>query len=176
MFDEIFFEWVLFWVLALGAVGSGLMVVIGRSPVASALSLASSMVFGAALMVQMRAYFIGVVQILVYAGAVIVLFLFIIMLMDLRANPQRPRALTVVVPALAVCLLLAAGGWMALAPLAGGGGTLPPAPDEVRALGNLLFTENLLPLQVTGVLLFVVMIGAVVLCRPGSSDGGAERP
>lgn len=176
MFDETFFEWVLFWVLAAGAVGSALFVVAGRSPVASALSLACSMVFGAGLMVHMRAYFIATVQILVYAGAVIVLFLFIIMLMDLRAEPRRRRGKAALASALAVSLCLAVAGWMALSPLAGGGGTLPPAPAEVRELGNLLFTENLLPLEVTGVLLLVVMIGAVVLCRPGSADNGEGRP
>ena len=173
---ETFFEWALFWALAAGAVGFALMVVAGRSPVSSALSLACSMVFGAGLMVQMRAYFIAAVLVLVYAGAVIVLFLFIIMLMDLRAEAgRRPRGVAWLV-GLAVCVPLAMAGWRGLAPLAGGGGPPPAAPDEVQQIGRLLFTDYVLTLEVTGVLLLVAMVGAVVLCRPGGTDGEGGRP
>lgn len=174
--DATFCEWVLFWTLAVGAVGFALLVVAGRSPVSSALSLACSMVFGAGLMVQLRAYFIAAVQVLVYAGAVIVLFLFIIMLMDLRAGVGRRRGALGLLAGAVVCVSMAVAGWRALAPLAGGGGPPPAAPDEVRQFGRLLFAENVLPLEVTGVLLLVVMVGVVVLCRPGGADGERGRP
>lgn len=173
---ETFFEWALFWVLAAGAAGCALLVVAGRSPVASALALACSMVFGAGLMVQMRAYFIAAVQVLVYAGAVIVLFLFIIMLMDLKAEAGRRRSPVAVVAGLALCFFLGVAGWGALAPLAGGGVPPPVPADEAAQIGRLLFTDYVLPLQVTGVLLLVAMVGAVVLCRPGGAKGEGGQP
>ena len=79
----------LFWIFSLIMIGFGVAVVVNRSPVASALSLVVSFLGLAALFVMLDAYFIGVIQILVYAGAVMVLFLFIIMLLDLRAEQRR---------------------------------------------------------------------------------------
>ncbi len=173
---ETFLEWVVFWTLATGAVASALMVVAGRSPVTCALSLACSMIFGAGLMVQMRAYFIAAIQVLVYAGAVIVLFLFIVMLMDLKAEAVRRRGGAALLAGLAVCGPLALAGWRAMAPLSGGGGPPPAPPDEVQHIGRLLFTDYVLPLEITGVLLLVAMVGAVLLCRPGGAGDQEGRP
>ena len=80
----------------------GVMVVVNRNPVASALSLVVSFLGLAALFVSLDAYFIGVVQILVYAGAVMVLFLFIIMLLDLKAEARRKIN---IVPMIGGCVL-----------------------------------------------------------------------
>src|SRR5580765_1378869 len=80
---------ILFWIFSLAMLGFGAAVVINRSPIASALSLVVSFLGLAALFVMLDAYFIGVIQVLVYAGAVMVLFLFIIMLLDLRAENLR---------------------------------------------------------------------------------------
>src|SRR5881296_4639613 len=79
----------LFWPFALLMLVFGVAVVINRNPVASALSLVVSFLGLAALFVSLDAYFIGIIQVLVYAGAVMVLFLFIIMLLGLRAEEQR---------------------------------------------------------------------------------------
>ncbi|PYK04971.1 MAG: NADH-quinone oxidoreductase subunit J, partial [Verrucomicrobia bacterium] len=79
----------LFWVFALLMLIFGVAVVINRNPVASALSLVVSFLGLAALFMSLDAYFIGIIQVLVYAGAVMVLFLFIIMLLDLRAEERR---------------------------------------------------------------------------------------
>src|SRR4029453_11101736 len=79
----------LFWVFALMMLIFGASVVINRNPVASALSLVVSFLGLAALFVSLDAFFIGVIQVLVYAGAVMVLFLFIIMLLDLKAEQRR---------------------------------------------------------------------------------------
>src|SRR3954467_6545636 len=79
----------LFWIFALLMLVFGAAVVINRNPVASALSLVVSFLGLSALFVSLNAYFIGVIQVLVYAGAVMVLFLFIIMLLDLRAEEVR---------------------------------------------------------------------------------------
>src|SRR5207244_57608 len=79
----------LFWFFALLMLVFGVAVVINRNPVASALSLVVSFLGLAALFMSLDAYFAGVIQVLVYAGAVMVLFLFIIMLLDLRAEKLR---------------------------------------------------------------------------------------
>src|SRR6266498_4460623 len=79
----------LFWIFALTMLVFGVAVVINRNPVASALSLVVSFLALAALFMSLDAYFIGIIQVLVYAGAIMVLFLFIIMLLDLRAEKLR---------------------------------------------------------------------------------------
>ena len=75
----------LFWFFSIAMLLSGALVVLGRSPITSALFLVLSMFFMAALFVLLEAYFLAIIQVLVYAGAVIVLFLFVIILMDLKA-------------------------------------------------------------------------------------------
>jgi NADH-quinone oxidoreductase subunit J len=84
--DELFF-----WLFAAGMIGFGLAVVLGRNPVASALCFATTMIFMAALFVMLNAFFLAAVQILVTAGAVMVLFLFIIMLLDVNGAERLPR-------------------------------------------------------------------------------------
>ena len=79
----------LFWIFALLMLVFGIAVIVNRNPVASALSLVVSFLGLAALFMSLDAYFIGIIQVLVYAGAVMVLFLFIIMLLDLRAEARR---------------------------------------------------------------------------------------
>src|SRR5258705_6194854 len=79
----------LFWIFAVLTVIFGGAVVLNRNPVASALSLVVSFLGLAALFMSLDAFFIGIIQVLVYAGAVMVLFLFIIMLLDLRAEERR---------------------------------------------------------------------------------------
>jgi NADH-quinone oxidoreductase subunit J len=80
-----------FWLFAAGMIGFSLAVVLGRNPVGSALCFAVSMIFMAALFVMLSAFFLAAIQILVTAGAVMVLFLFIIMLLDIGAMSQLPR-------------------------------------------------------------------------------------
>src|SRR6266487_2816748 len=79
----------LFWIFSLLMLVFGVAVVINRNPVASALSLVVSFLGLAGLFMSLDAHFIGIIQVLVYAGAVMVLFLFIIMLLDLRAEEER---------------------------------------------------------------------------------------
>jgi NADH-quinone oxidoreductase subunit J len=154
----------------------GVGVVINRNPVASALSLVVSFVGLAALFILLEAHFIGIIQILVYAGAVMVLFLFIIMLLDLRAEERRKLN----VPALiggglvAVCFLGALT--TVLGKYSAGQRTMPALTidpsqgyDDTRALGTMLFTEYPFHLQVIGVLLLGATIGVVALSKKESS-------
>src|SRR5437879_3159695 len=96
----------LFWIFALMMLVFGVAVVINRNPVASALSLVVSFLALAALFMSLDAYFIGIIQVLVYAGAIMVLFLFIIMLLDLRAEELREINWVASAGGLAVALAL----------------------------------------------------------------------
>jgi NADH-quinone oxidoreductase subunit J len=160
---------VLFWIFTFLMLSFGASVVLNRDPVASALSLVGSFLCLAALFVGLDAFFIGVIQVLVYAGAVMVLFLFIIMLLDLRAEKRRhfnPVTLAgggVVTGAFVLLLLKVIHSFEP--------GTRPfPALaegklDDVRAVGNALFSNFTLPFQTVGVLVLVATIGVIVLSR-----------
>jgi NADH-quinone oxidoreductase subunit J len=159
----------LFWIFALFMLVFGAAVVINRNPVASALSLVVSFLGLAALFMSLDAYFIGIIQILVYAGAVMVLFLFIIMLLDLRA--ETLRRINWVASAGGVAVALAFFVQVATViehfTLAGRAfPVLPQAPgDDVRNVGLALFSRYNLPLQIIGVLILVATIGVIVLSR-----------
>lgn len=159
----------LFWIFAAFTLAFGLGVVFFRSPVSSAMSLVMSFIGLAALFVTLDAFFIGVVQVLVYAGAVMVLFLFIIMLLDLRADQRRPVKLSAWAGAGIVV-----GGFLAI--LSQVVSSLPalqqtkpalfnPAVNDVAQVGFALFRNFNLPFQVIGVLLLVSTVGVVVLSR-----------
>jgi NADH-quinone oxidoreductase subunit J len=159
----------LFWIFALLTLIFGAAVVINRNPVASALSLVVSFLGLAALFMSLNAYFIGIIQVLVYAGAVMVLFLFIIMLLNLRAEEGRRINWLAGAGGLAVGLILlgqifSVVGHFKIAqqtfpPLAG------PAIDDVRNVGALLFRNYNVPFQIVGVLVLVATIGVVLLSK-----------
>ena len=152
-------------------IGFAIMVVVQRNPVASALSLVVSFIGLASLFVLLDAYFIAIIQVLVYAGAVMVLFLFIIMLLDLKAEERRkwnPMAVAggaVVTAGFALLLVKVIhrfpGGNKPLPPL----GTQLSQSDDVHKIGMTLFTSYNFPLQVVGVLVLVATIGVVVLSK-----------
>ena len=159
----------LFWIFALVMLGFGAAVVLNRNPVASALSLVLSFLGLAALFVGLDAFFIGVIQVLVYAGAVMVLFLFIIMLFDLRAEERRRINKVAVVGGSAVSLALFVQICLVIGELRGAYDQFPPLPatrtDDVRDIGLLLFNNFNLPFQVIGVLVLVATIGVIVLSK-----------
>ncbi|MDB6153291.1 MAG: NADH:ubiquinone oxidoreductase subunit 6 [Chthoniobacteraceae bacterium] len=145
------------------------LVVVNRNPVASALSLVVTFLSLAALFVGLNAYFIAVIQVLVYAGAVMVLFLFIIMLMDLKAERRRKFNLLAVGGGVLVSV-----GFIGELVLVLGRFKLGESPfpalraekiDDVREVGMTLFTTHNLPFQVIGVLILVATIGVVILSR-----------
>lgn len=160
---------VLFWIFAILMLLFGAGVVLMRSPVSSALCLVMSFVALASLFVTLDAFFIGVIQILVYAGAVMVLFLFIIMLLDLRSEQTRR-----------INLGAWAGGGLVIAGFVGLLAkvltTMPgfdfekrpvshPEISDVAAVGIKLFTDYNLPFQIIGVLLLVATVGVVMLSK-----------
>jgi NADH-quinone oxidoreductase subunit J len=144
-----------------------------RNPVHSALSLVMTLFGVAVLFVAQEAHFLAAVQVIVYAGAIVVLFLFVIMLLGVdreeaveveELKGQRPMAVGVGVLVLLLVILLArANDWASGTPGARG---LASGPGEnVEKLGRSIFTDFLLPFEVTAVLLVIAVVGAVVLAR-----------
>jgi NADH-quinone oxidoreductase subunit J len=157
----------LFWIFAALMLVFGIGVIINRNPVASALSLVASFLCLAALFVGLNAYFIAVIQVLVYAGAVMVLFLFIIMLLDLREEQRRRFNLLAMAGGALVSLGFVAELVLVLRKFTLGQKPFAPIAqvDDVRQIGMTLFSTHNLPLQVTGVLILVATIGVVVLSK-----------
>ena len=151
----------------------GVAVVANRNPVASSLCLVVSFLGLAALFVGLDAYFIAVIQVLVYAGAVMVLFLFIIMLLDLKAEERRKINLPAYAGGILVAVAFVAQLWMVLQKFTVGQAPFPPlalaygqtSVDDVRNVGNTLFSVHNLPFQVVGALILVATIGVVVLSK-----------
>ncbi len=140
-----------------------------RNAVSSALCLVMTFLCLATLFIILEAFFLGIIQILVYAGAVMVLFLFIIMLLDLKEEAERKinlSALTSSFLVIGAFLYL-----MAVTVLRTGAASLAQPElqegriDDVRSIGEKLFTEFNLPFQVVGALLLVATIGVIVLSK-----------
>jgi NADH-quinone oxidoreductase subunit J len=159
----------LFWCFALLMLIFGLAVVINRNPVASALSLVVSFLGLAGLFMLLEAFFVGVIQILVYAGAVMVLFLFIIMLLDLRAEKMRRINWPAAAGGVAVAVAFLAQVFSVIGRFQPARQTFPPltssAIDDVRGIGMRLFDNFNLPFQIIGILVLVATIGVVVLSK-----------
>ena len=179
----------LFWLFSTIMLIGGTAVIAFRNPVSSALSVVTCFVGLAGLFIGLSAFFVGIIQILVYTGAVMVLFLFIIMLLDLKDEQKRAKALAP----------LAAGIGLSIAFIVQLVGVLSRTPDkiapslnsealakaaenfesgtkiatalkdgrlpDVHLIGHTLFTQYNLPFQIIGVLLLVATIGVVVLSK-----------
>jgi NADH-quinone oxidoreductase subunit J len=166
---------ILFYFFAGIAIVCAVMTVTRRNPVASALWLVGTFFCLAAIYTLLGAFFIGIIQILVYAGAIMVLFLFVIMLLnlgndfepDIRGTVWKVMAAGSSLVMLAILVRMVSGPPSPL--LALGGPEVLAAEVEqygaVGAIGVPMFLEYGVPLQVTGVLLLVAVIGAVVLAK-----------
>ena len=165
-------EALLFYAFGAVAVIASLLVIAQRNPIHSVLLLIAS--FGAlsGLYVLLDAPFAAVIQIIVYAGAIMVLFLFVVMLLNapheetefdervhplLRKGPMRFGALLALVLVVELVWALRRSG--------AAGGFDTPAVSTVRAIGRSLFTDYAFPFEVTSILILVAMVGAVVLAR-----------
>jgi NADH-quinone oxidoreductase subunit J len=157
-----------FWVFAGVAVVSAFLCITRRNPVASALWLILTLFCLAGIFVLLDAQFIAALQVLVYAGAIMVLFLFVIMLLNLQAEPREQQRRGVRRAALIGGGVLAVELFVLLRRLPTGD-TPDRSPPEgfgtVQALSERLFTDFLLPFEITSILLLVAMVGAVVLAK-----------
>jgi len=162
-----------FYLFGLLAIASAIAFVTRRSPVSAALWLVAVMFNLAALYVMLGAHFVGVIQVIVYAGAIMVVFLFVVMLLnlgrdgelsDFRGRWGRLAAGLVGLALLAQVMALArtrfvTGLQVPAAPVFGG----PPDRGAVGDIAAPLFTEHLLAFEVTSILLLVAIVGAVVI-------------
>jgi NADH-quinone oxidoreductase subunit J len=164
-------EMVLFAGFALVAAVAAVLVVTRRHAVYSALYLVITMVALAGLYVLLEGYFIWIIQIIVYAGAIMVLFLFVIMLLDVRHEDilWTRRDWGQLVPAALLSLVLLAEMLLALGRGALAGARAAPAPSHgfgtTQTVGRMLFTDYLFPFEITSVILLVAMVGALVLAK-----------
>jgi NADH-quinone oxidoreductase subunit J len=163
-------ELLIFSGLALVAAVSGLLVIVQRHAVYSALFLVITMGALAGIYILLDAHFVWVIQVIVYAGAIMVLFLFVIMLLDIRrepdpwAPPDRGRILAAIL--LSVVLLVELG--MAVGQrllLDSAVATAPSNFGTTQTVGRLLFTDYLFPFEITSIILLVAMVGAMVLAK-----------
>jgi NADH-quinone oxidoreductase subunit J len=160
-------EQTLFYIFASLAVASSVAMVMQRNPVAAAMNLVVAMFSLAALFALLEAHFLAVIQILVYAGAVMVLFLFVIMFLNLQAEqllPGKRSVLHVIGVALAIYALLQIRELVTRTPAV----TLPPVDASfgtTEAVGKLLFSDYLLPFELTSVLILAAIVGAVILAK-----------
>ena len=146
-----------------GALG---MVLNTRNTVAAALSLVVTMVSLGGVYVLLEAYLIGVLQILVYAGAILVLFLFVVMLLNLRQDefsPERQRATKIA--AVVIGILVLAQFLQAVHGAFGAPAAIPEGFGGYRQVGTALFTDYVLAFEATSLLLLAAMVGAVILAK-----------
>jgi NADH-quinone oxidoreductase subunit J len=148
------------------AVGSALGLVLKRNPIHGALFLVVNLGTVAVLYLTLGAQFLAVAQIAVYAGAIMVLFLFAIFVLipgkeETGPDPRRAYRLLALPVGAALLVLLA----VVVAAGARGGTAAPAAPDGVEAIARLLFTDYLFPFEVTSVLLLAAMVGVLLLAR-----------
>ena len=162
-----------FWFFAAVAILSAATCITRRSPVASALWLVNTLFALAAIFVLLDAHFLAAVQVLVYAGAIMVLFLFVIMLLNLRGQTTDMMGWAGRLVMLAVGLLLAVELWV-LTRIAPSEELLLPSramlqlTEERGAVGVIaepLFRDFLIPFEITSVLLVAAIVGAVVLAK-----------
>ncbi|MBI3940992.1 MAG: NADH-quinone oxidoreductase subunit J [Acidobacteria bacterium] len=157
---------VFFYLCAATALISALSVVLQRKTISSALSLVVCLGALALLYVQLEATFIAVVQVIIYAGAIMVLFLFVIMLLDPTSEKFAAPARRVGYAAVPLVYLLGVLIWRAAAsyrPAFDGAGL--GAPSGIAAIGIELFSNYLLPFEVTSILILVAVLGAIVLAK-----------
>ncbi len=168
---------VLFLVLALISISTALGMLMSRNAIYSALFLVLNFVTVAVFYLLLGAPFIAMAQVTVYAGAIMVLFLFVIMLLGAESLPQaevlpwqRPLAITLAI------LLVGEAAYLLVTRARPAGDVLPPEAaintmDNLRQMGMSLFNQYLLPFEVTSILLLVSMVGAIVLIRKDKRVG-----
>lgn len=157
-------EQLLFYLLALGSVVSGVLVILKRNPVINALFLILVMLCLAGIYLLLGAQFMAAIQLIVYAGAIMVLFLFVIMLLNLDqevAGAVRGRQkLPGLILSFLLLMILLGGLGIERVP---GRGQHPLEALNTEALARVLFSDFLLPFEITSVILLIAIIGAIVL-------------
>jgi NADH-quinone oxidoreductase subunit J len=159
----------LFLALAVATVASALVVILHKNPVYSALGLVGTLGLLAVLFLGLDAHLVGFLQIIVYAGAIVVLFLFVIMLLNLQEEPRSfaPAGVAVIAMGAGVALATLVGLGVLRAPVKTA--ALTEGFGATQPLAERLFTAYLLPFELTSILLLVAIVGAVVMGKKSPS-------
>ena len=170
-----------FYLFATLTVTSALLVIFARNPVHSVLWLIVAFFNAAGLMLILGAEFIAMLLVIVYVGAVAVLFLFIVMMLDvdfaaLRSGFTRnlPFGLLLALVLLAE-MIIAVAAWKAGPVAAGVSPSAVPVQPNIVAVGELLYTRFLMPFELAGLILLVAMIGAIVLTHRSRGDSRGQN-
>ena len=175
---------IMFYVLAVVTVGAGVMVIASRNPVHSVLFLILAFFNSAGLFVMMGAEFLAMILIIVYVGAVAVLFLFVVMMLDINFAELRagflqylPIGGVIGIILLAELVMVFASGAIEIEVPTNVASPMPP-PDEVtntQALGDVLYTRYAYLFQGAGFILLIAMVGAIVLTHRRRTDVRRQR-
>lgn len=162
-----------FYTLAAFILGFGVLVITARNTVHSVLFLVANLMCVAVVYVVLAAEFLAVIQVLVYAGGIVVLYLFVVMLVNLKRPPEAPldrrrqSRLGLVLAGVVLAEITAILAYTAVRPLPvapGPAGALS-AGGNTKVVGMLLYTDYLIPFEVASILLLVAMIGAIMLAK-----------
>lgn len=166
---------VVFYTLAAFILGFGVLVVTARNTVHSVVFLVANFLCIAVLYVTLAAEFLAVIQVLVYAGGIVVLYLFVVMLVNLKRTPEAPVdsrrkgglgfLLAGALLAEVTAIFLSSRGSGVPAAAAG-----PPPAGNTEEVGRLLYLDYLIPFELASMVLLVAMVGAIVLARKDPQD------
>jgi NADH-quinone oxidoreductase subunit J len=170
----------LFIVCSLACVVGALGVVFARNPVRGAVGLLMTIVGMAGLFLKLSAQFLAAIQLIVYAGAVVVLFVFVLMLLGADAHAVREdRSRVAKIASSALLAIMAAGVMFALAPHADQVTRFAPALADhgtVEAVGKMLFSDGIVPFELATALLIVAVVGAIAVARSKHAPGKKGAP
>lgn len=169
---------ILFAFSSLLCIAGALVVVLAHNPIRGALGLLATIAGIAGLFLRLNAQFLAAIQLLVYAGAVVVLFVFVIMLLGPIAGVTERAAARSVIVRVVAATLMGAVGLLGMGLIAGTPPTqflaVGPAHGSVKAVGGNIFTHGLVPFELTTALLIVAVVGAIAVARTRPSS--AKKP
>ncbi len=174
---------IVFYLFSLIMVGSAIMVITARNPVYAALFLVLTFFTAAAIWLLLEAEFLAIVLVLVYVGAVMVLFLFVVMMLDINLAPLKEGFIRYLPVGILVALVMAAELVTVLWGRDRFGADMFPAPaanpqgySNTEAVGEWLYTNYLLPFEVAGIILLVAIIAAIALTLRKRTDIKTQNP
>jgi len=170
---------VFFYYFAAVTIISGVLTITFRSPVHCGVALVTLLLHIAGFFILLNAEFIAAVQVIVYAGAILVLYLFVIMLLNLKTEERVFHRRYAVVSLLMLAIVGQVAVLVLRSPFAGVSGTATPelvlAVGQTRAIGITMFSDYLLPFELIGLYLLAAIIGAIVLAKtPGIQERRAQ--
>lgn len=173
-------EHLFFFYFALIIAAASVLVVAFRNPIYSALALLIMFFHVAGLYVTLHAEFLAAVQVIVYAGAILVLYLFVVMLLNLkhddRYHRQWPIAAFVGIALVVEAIILTLLKGQTTSPMPSTQGTAVEGLGNTESLGDVLYTTYLFPFEVASLLLLVAMIGAIVLAKRDLGGEATQQP